>query len=96
MTEQSQNEVRGGGVKIIARKNGRILGASVVGEGAGELIQLVGLAMANNMKIVAFTKMISPYPTRAEAVKRAASSWYTDAVFGAKAKWLAGLLTRFH
>ncbi|MBL4870074.1 MAG: FAD-dependent oxidoreductase [Robiginitomaculum sp.] len=85
-----------GGVKIIARKNGTILGGSIVGEHAGELIQMIGLAIANKLKIIAFTKMISPYPSRGEAVRRAASSWYTEAVFSPKSKTLAGLMAKFH
>ncbi|PHR93728.1 MAG: dihydrolipoamide dehydrogenase [Robiginitomaculum sp.] len=85
-----------GAVKLVARKNGAIVGGSIVGEGAGDLIQMVGLAIANNMKIIAFTKLISPYPSRGEAVKRAASSWYTEAVFSSKSKKLAGLMAKFH
>ena len=85
-----------GGVKIIARQNGTLLGASIVGQGAGELIHTIGLAMANQLKIIALTKMISPYPTRTEAVKRAAGAWYTEAVFSPKAKKLARFLSRFH
>lgn len=85
-----------GGVKIIARGNGRIVGASIVGEGAGELIHIISLAMANKMKIIHLTKMISPYPTRSEAVKRAASSWYTESVFSPKTRKLAALMARFH
>ena len=85
-----------GAVKLVARKNGRIIGASAVGEGAGEMIQIVALAMANKLKIIAFTKYISPYPTRSEAVKRAAGNWYKDTVFSPKTRKLAGLLARFH
>ncbi|MCF6219545.1 MAG: FAD-dependent oxidoreductase [Robiginitomaculum sp.] len=85
-----------GGVKIIAQGNGRIVGASIVGEGAGELIHIISLAMANKMKIIHLTKMISPYPTRSEAVKRAASSWYTESVFSPKTRKLAALMARFH
>ncbi len=85
-----------GGVKIITRAGGRILGASIVGEEAGDLIQIIGLAMANKMKIRSLTKMISPYPTRGEAIKRAASGFYTDAVFSPKSKKLAGLMAKFH
>ena len=85
-----------GSVKIITRKNGTILGASIVGEGAGDILQIIALAMANKQKIIALTKLISPYPTRAEAVKRAASSFYTEAVFSDKSKKLAGFLARFH
>ena len=85
-----------GAVKIIARSNGRIVGASIVGESAGDLIHIISLAMANKMKIVHLTKMISPYPTRSEAVKRAASSWYTESIFSPKTRKLAALMARFH
>lgn len=84
-----------GGLKIVATPKGKILGASCVGEGAGEIIQLISLAMANGVKIVGLTKFISPYPTRSEIVKRAAGSWYTDAVFSPKTRKLAGILTKF-
>jgi len=67
-----------------------------VGEGAGDLIQLISLAMANNIKIVGLTKFISPYPSRAELIKRAAGSWYTEAVFSPKTRKLAGFWTKFH
>lgn len=85
-----------GGVKIIATKKGKILGASIVGASAGELIQIISLAMTNNVKISGLAQFISPYPTRSEAVKRAAGSFYTEAIFGNKAKAFAELLTRFH
>lgn len=85
-----------GGVKIIATNKGKILGASIVGEGAGDLIQMISVAMSNNVKISGLAQIISPYPTRGEAVKRAASSFYTETIFGSKAKKFAGFLTRFH
>jgi pyruvate/2-oxoglutarate dehydrogenase complex dihydrolipoamide dehydrogenase (E3) component len=85
-----------GGIKIVATKKGKILGASCVGEGAGEIIQMISLAMANGIKIVGLTKFISPYPTRTEVVKRAAGSWYTEAVFSPKTRKLAGFWTKFH
>lgn len=85
-----------GAVKIVARKNGTVLGASIAGEGAGDLIQIIGLAMANKLKIIALTKLISPYPSRGEAVKRAAGSWYAQAVFSDKSKKLAAFMSNFH
>ncbi len=85
-----------GGVKIVATKKGVILGASILGEGAGELITLLSLAMTNKVKISGLAQFIAPYPTRAEAVKRAAGSWYTEALFSDKSKKWAGLMTRFH
>ena len=83
-----------GGAKIVTRKNGEILGASVVGDGAGDIIQIVGFAMSNKQKIKSLTNFISPYPTRAEVVKRAASKWYEPLVFGSGAKRLVNLLQR--
>ena len=68
-------------VKIVTKKNGKILGASIVGRHAGELIQPWTLAIANGFKISAFTSTIAPYPTRGEASKRAAGAWYTPTLF---------------
>lgn len=82
-----------GEVKLVIRK-GKLVGASVVGEGAGDIIQLASIAMSNGLKVQALTNFISPYPTRAEAVKRAASAHFTDAVFSPNAKRLVGLLQR--
>ena len=85
-----------GGVKIVATKKGKILGASVVGESAGEIIHMISVAMTNKIKISGLAQIISPYPTRSEAVKRAASSWYTDALFSDRTRKIAGFLSKFH
>ncbi len=82
-----------GEAKLIIRK-GKILGASVVGEGAGDIIQIVGYGMSNKLKLQSLTNFISPYPTRAEVVKRAASAYFTPTVFGKNGKRLVGLLQR--
>jgi pyruvate/2-oxoglutarate dehydrogenase complex dihydrolipoamide dehydrogenase (E3) component len=63
-------------VKIIVGKRGIILGASIVGAGAGELIAPWVLAVTNKMKISAFASMVLPYPTLSEAGKRAAITNY--------------------
>lgn len=73
---------------------GRIIGASIVGEGAGETLQIVALAMSNGLKVKDLTNFVSPYPTRSEIVKRAASSHFTDALFSPRTKTLIGLLQR--
>ncbi len=85
-----------GEVKIIATPKGHILGASIVGEGAGDLLQIISLAMTKKIKLSGISFMISPYPTRAEAVKRAASSFYSDAFASPKTRALSGFLSRFH
>ncbi|MEM9740379.1 MAG: FAD-dependent oxidoreductase [Pseudomonadota bacterium] len=82
-----------GEAKLIIRK-GKILGASIVGDGAGDILQLVSVAMSNGLKVRDLTNFISPYPTRAEVVKRAASAYFTETVFGPGAKRLVGLLQR--
>ncbi|MEM0984749.1 MAG: FAD-dependent oxidoreductase [Pseudomonadota bacterium] len=82
-----------GEAKLVIRK-GKILGASIVGEGAGDILQVVSVAMSNGLKVKDLTNFISPYPTRAEVVKRAASAHFADVVFGSGAKRLVGLLQR--
>ena len=61
-----------GEVKIIWMGK-KILGASILGESAGDLLQIVSVAMANGLAPGGLIKHMSPYPTRAEAVKRAIS-----------------------
>lgn len=61
-----------GEVKIIWMGK-KILGASILGEGAGDLLQIVSVAMANGLGPSGLIGHMSPYPTRAEAVKRAVS-----------------------
>ena len=85
-----------GGLKLYLDAKGRIIGASCVGSVAGEIINTVSLAMAGGVKPSRIAGMISPYPTRTEVVKRAASSHFTDTIFGPRFRWLAGLWTRFH
>lgn len=82
-----------GECKLILRK-GKLVGASIVGEGAGDIIQLVGYAMSNRMSLTSLTNFISPYPTRTEVVKRAASAHFTDTVFGKTSRTLVSLLQR--
>lgn len=68
-----------GHVKVVTDKKGRILGASIAGEHAGELIQMWSLAISQRLKIRAMTEWISPYPTLSEINKRAAIRYYAAA-----------------
>ncbi|MEX2206458.1 MAG: mercuric reductase [Myxococcota bacterium] len=62
-----------GFVKIHVRKGtDEILGATIVASHAGEMISEVTLAMTNRVGLGAFTNVIHPYPTQAEAIKAAA------------------------
>ncbi len=84
-----------GFAKVVADRGGRILGATIVGKEAGDMIHLFALALANRMKIAAFTAYIAPYPTRSEAAKRVAGQWYTPALFSRKTRALVRLLATF-
>lgn len=83
-----------GQIKVITNKKGKIIGASIVGENAGELIGMWALAISNNLKISAFTKMIAPYPTLGEINKRVAGAWYTPSLFSGKIKRLVAWLQK--
>jgi pyruvate/2-oxoglutarate dehydrogenase complex dihydrolipoamide dehydrogenase (E3) component len=82
-------------VKVVTDKKGTILGAGIVGRGAGDLLQPWTLAMTSGLKIRAFTDMIAPYPTRGEVNKRAASDWYTSTLFSGRTRKLISLLSLF-
>jgi pyruvate/2-oxoglutarate dehydrogenase complex dihydrolipoamide dehydrogenase (E3) component len=82
-------------VKIITRKNGRILGASIVGPNAGEQIALWSLAVSRKLKISAIASLVLPYPTLGEAGKRAAISYYADLPRKPWLRKLIGILKHF-
>ncbi|QQP88663.1 FAD-dependent oxidoreductase [Skermanella sp. TT6] len=84
-----------GKVKVLTLPNGRILGASIVGAHAGELIQVWCLAISQKLKIGAVASMIAPYPTLGEAGKRAAGSFYTPKLFSGRTRGLVRFLGRF-
>lgn len=84
-----------GQVRVVTNKKGLILGASIVGAQAGELIGLWGLAISARLKISAVTGMIAPYPTLGEASKRAAGAWYTPTLFSDKTRGIVKYLKYF-
>lgn len=92
--DRAQAERRTDGlVKIIASK-GRIVGASIVGNHAGELLHPWTLAIAGRRKLRAMTGAMVAYPTLSEAGKRAASSAFTAALFGPVTRRIVRLLGR--
>ena len=91
---QTERETQGL-VKIVTGRNGRILGASILGAGAGDLILPWALAVSQRLKIGALANLIVPYPTRGEAGKRAAGSFYTPALFSRRIRRVVRFLARF-
>ncbi len=65
-----------GFVKVVTRHNGHILGATIVGRGAGELIMEIVLAMRFRIPLPKLDGVIHPYPTMTEITRRAAGNWY--------------------
>jgi pyruvate/2-oxoglutarate dehydrogenase complex dihydrolipoamide dehydrogenase (E3) component len=74
--DRAQAERRTEGfLKAFVDRKGYILGVTLVGHNAGELLTPWTLAMANRLKINAMTGITFPYPTYSEASKRAATAW---------------------
>lgn len=84
-----------GFVKVITTPRGKILGATIVGHMAGELIQPWILAISSGLKMSAFANMIAPYPTLGEINKRAAGAFYTPKLFSDGTRRFVRLLSRF-
>ncbi|WP_343560775.1 dihydrolipoyl dehydrogenase family protein [Kiloniella sp. b19] len=84
-----------GRLKVVVGKKGRILGASIVGLNAGELIMPWSLAISQGLKIGAMANLIAPYPTLSEVSKRVAGSYYTEALFSDRVKKVVRFLARF-
>jgi pyruvate/2-oxoglutarate dehydrogenase complex dihydrolipoamide dehydrogenase (E3) component len=82
-------------VKIVTAKNGRILGAGIVGPNAGDLIALWALAVTAKQKISAIANMVLPYPTFGEAGKRAAVTFYAGLAAKPFTRKLIGFLKIF-
>ncbi len=66
----------GGMVRVLATKRGRIVGADILGRDASELIAPFVLAVARGLSVKDFATAVFPYPTRAEAARRAAIAFY--------------------
>jgi len=61
-----------GHAKVVTDTRGRILGATIVGAHAGELIAPWTLAIGEGLNVRAVAEMVVPYPTFGEINKRAA------------------------
>jgi pyruvate/2-oxoglutarate dehydrogenase complex dihydrolipoamide dehydrogenase (E3) component len=81
-------------VKVVAGKRGRILGASIVGDHAGDLIQPWVLAMENGLTLKTMAGTIAPYPTRGEASRRAAIAYFAGLASNRWVRRVIGLIGR--
>ena len=81
--------------KIVTTAKGVIVGASIVGPHAGELIQSWILPIQKKMKIGAVAGLIIPYPTLGEVNKRAAGTFYTPKLFSERTRKIVRFLLKF-
>ncbi len=80
---------------MVVSKNGRVLGATIVGARAGELILPWVLAVSQKMKIAAVASAIAPYPTLSEVSKRAAGAHFTPSLFSERTRKVVRFLQRW-
>ncbi|NNE78956.1 MAG: FAD-dependent oxidoreductase [Silicimonas sp.] len=84
-----------GFIKVMVVR-GKPIGATIVGEAAGELIGTWALAIANGLKMSAVAAMVAPYPTLGELNKRAAGAYFSPKLFdNPTVKRVVGFVQRY-
>jgi pyruvate/2-oxoglutarate dehydrogenase complex dihydrolipoamide dehydrogenase (E3) component len=91
---QAEHETNGM-VKLVTNTRGRILGATVVGPRAGELIALFTLALQKGLGVKDLAGMVFAYPTLSEAARRAAITYYTPTLTKPLVRKAIAFLRRF-
>ena len=91
---QAERETRGH-IKVVTNAKGVILGATIVGPHAGELITQWTLAIQQQLNIRAVAELIVPYPTLAEISKRAAIGYFTSSLTSPMLRRVITFLRRF-
>ncbi len=82
------------GFAKIVKVRGKVIGATLVGAGAGELVLPWSLAIASGASPRAISGAIVPYPTRSEISKAVAFAGYEALVFGRQTRLWASSLAR--
>jgi pyruvate/2-oxoglutarate dehydrogenase complex dihydrolipoamide dehydrogenase (E3) component len=94
--DRAQAERRTEGfIKLVAGRRGRILGVSIVGAGAGDMIGFWALALSKRMSVRDIAGYVAPYPTLGEIGKRAALAYFSDTTRNGWVRRLVGFLRRF-
>ncbi|WP_413162081.1 dihydrolipoyl dehydrogenase family protein [Capilliphycus salinus ALCB114379] len=61
--------------KLIGHQNGQILGASIVGSQAGEMINIIALAIRQGLKVNAIAQLPQVWPTFSQMSQQTAIAW---------------------
>ncbi|WP_137180107.1 NAD(P)/FAD-dependent oxidoreductase [Roseomonas sp. AR75] len=86
--------IEDGLVKLVVSPKGKLLGAGILGPHAGEMAGIFGLMIGRKLPLSALAGLVLPYPTLAEAAKRAAGDFYAPKLLSTFSKRLVGLLWR--
>ncbi len=84
-----------GFVKLVTDAKGRLLGVTIVGARAGELIATWGLALKMRLRAQDMAELVAPYAALADVSKRAATSFLTPLATSPGLRRLIGFLRRF-
>jgi pyruvate/2-oxoglutarate dehydrogenase complex dihydrolipoamide dehydrogenase (E3) component len=82
------------GLSRILISKGRVVGASLIGPHAGELIHELALAMQVNAKVSAISELVHAYPTYAQIHRRTINKSYAHLLQSRKTRALVWLLNR--
>ena len=74
---------------LTVRGTDRVLGATVMGPRAGELIGTISVAMTNGVGLKKLADTVFPYPTYTEAIKKVADQ-YNRTRLTPRTEWLVG------
>ncbi len=81
----------------VRRFSGRILGATIVGPRAGELISIFSLAMKNGIRFLEWYGVVWPYPAYADVLGRAVDDYMSEHLMNLHKdfpRWLLGRIRR--
>jgi pyruvate/2-oxoglutarate dehydrogenase complex dihydrolipoamide dehydrogenase (E3) component len=81
-----------GSIKVNVGKRGRVLGATILGRNAGDLLLPWVLAISQGIRVGALARLIAPYPTLSEISKRVAGSYYAPVLFGPRTRRIVRML----
>lgn len=92
--DRAITDTAGPGFARILVSRRRVLGATLVGAHAGELIHELALAMQVNARVKAITELVHAYPTYAQIHRRALNSRQAHLLQSRKLRMLVWLLNR--
>lgn len=93
--DRAQTELQTAGkIKVILSRFGKILGVSIVGPHAGELIMPWGIAIHQGLSMKAMASLIVAYPTLSEINKAVAINYYKPKLFSGIMKFIVKLLAK--